>query len=118
LAAALAARSTPLDRRAVAVAVPDPAPGPAPVRGGSWLAPSPGPYVFRTDAGAPARRVERERGVPDVAGQSVREAASALHSAGFRVHVDGVGRVRSMTPEHGTLARPGTVVRLTLGPAR
>lgn len=115
LTAALAARATPLDRRAVATAVPDPAPV-DPAAGPSWLPPAPGPFYFRVAAGAPRRAPEPTRTlVPDVRGASARDAAAALHAAGFEVRLDGVGRVRAMEPAPGRAGERGSTVRLTLG---
>jgi membrane peptidoglycan carboxypeptidase len=115
LTAALAARATPLDRRAVATSVPDPAPA-DPNVGPSWLPPAPGPFYFRVAAGAPQRAPEPTRQlVPDVRGESARDAAAALHAAGFEVRLDGVGRVRSMDPAPGRAGARGSTVRLTLG---
>jgi cell division protein FtsI (penicillin-binding protein 3) len=48
--------------------------------------------------------------VPEVAGQSVREAAFALHRRGFRVNLHGLGRVSRTTPPGGEPALPGTAV--------
>ena len=48
--------------------------------------------------------------VPSVAGRSVREAALALHRRGFRVNLQGIGRVVRTQPEAGESARPGTSV--------
>ncbi|MDX1673297.1 MAG: penicillin-binding transpeptidase domain-containing protein [Longimicrobiales bacterium] len=118
LTAALAARATPLDRRAVAAAVPDPAPETEPGPP-AWLPPAPGPFYFRVDAGAPRRAPEAHRRVvPDVRGRSARDAAAALHAAGFRVRVDGVGRVRAMRPAPGRAQERGGTVVLTLGRSR
>jgi cell division protein FtsI (penicillin-binding protein 3) len=119
LAAALAARATPLDRRAVAIPVPDPAPEPARPDPARRLAPAPGPFVFRLESGPPRpARSPAARAVPDVRGESARDAAAVLHAAGFRVHLDGVGRVHAMEPERGALAKAGTVVRLELAGSR
>jgi cell division protein FtsI (penicillin-binding protein 3) len=120
LAAALAARASPLDRRAVAVAFP--APG-APAlaldagRPAAWLPPAPGPFVFRLAAGAPRSAPPRSAPdpVPEVRGASGRDAAATLHAAGFRVSVEGVGQVRKMEPAAGSVAERGTMVRLMLG---
>jgi cell division protein FtsI (penicillin-binding protein 3) len=54
-----------------------------------------------------------DRPVPDVRGMSVRSAARLLHRAGFRVGVSGLGVVREMTPEPGTLWKAGSTVTLT-----
>jgi cell division protein FtsI (penicillin-binding protein 3) len=123
LAAAMAARATPLDRRAVALTLPDPAVEEvvsSPDRGGRWLPPAPGPFVFRLAAGAP-RAVDSGAGairVPDVRGASARDAATELHAAGFRVHMEGIGQVRSMVPGAGSAAERGSLIRLTLGRPR
>ena len=123
LAAALAARSSPLDRRAMTSTMPDPgrrvAASPDPARSGPWLPPAPGPFVFQLDAGPPGRvpAAPENAPVPALSGESGRDAAAALHAAGFRVRVEGVGRVREVSPASGTLAPRGSVVRLTLGRA-
>ena len=117
LTAALAARATPLDRRAVATIMPDPAPVEA--MAPSWLPPAPGPFYFRVSAGAPRRAPASGRlPVPDVRGESARDAAAALHAAGFRVRIEGRGRVRSMDPAPGRASEQGSTVRLTLGRPR
>jgi membrane peptidoglycan carboxypeptidase len=122
LAAALAARATPLDRRAVASALPDPASGGGEAmtgRGDARLPPSPGPFIFRLDAGPPRATAPTRAGVvPDVRGRSARDAAAALHASGFRVRTDGVGRVRDVFPAAGSAAERGSVVRLSLGRSR
>jgi cell division protein FtsI (penicillin-binding protein 3) len=48
--------------------------------------------------------------IPGVVGQSVREAALALHRRGFRVNLRGLGRVSRTAPPGGELALPGTAV--------
>jgi cell division protein FtsI (penicillin-binding protein 3) len=48
--------------------------------------------------------------VPEVTGQSVREAAFALHRRGFRVDLRGLGRVSRTAPPGGKPAVPGTAV--------
>ena len=48
--------------------------------------------------------------VPEVVGQSVREAALALHRRGFRVNLRGLGRVSRTAPSGGEPALPGTAV--------
>jgi cell division protein FtsI (penicillin-binding protein 3) len=50
------------------------------------------------------------RPVPDVAGQSIREAALALHRRGFQVNLRGLGRVVGTVPGAGESARPGSSV--------
>jgi beta-lactam-binding protein with PASTA domain len=51
------------------------------------------------------------RAVPDVRGLSLRQAVHALHAAGFHVQLDG-GAAMGTAPAAGSLASPGTVVRL------
>ncbi len=126
LAAAMAARATPLDRRAVALSIPDPGTDGSAgwdmdaARPGPWLPPAPGPFVFQLAAGAPEEAVVVSERVPlpNVVGSSAREAAAELHAAGYRVVLDGVGTVRSMVPRAGSAAERGTLVRLTLGGSR
>ncbi len=118
LAAALAARATPLDRRPMAHVIPPGGEDESIARlvTGQWLPPARGPYVFRVAAGPPRPAPSLgASAVPDVSGGSVRDAAAALHAAGFRVHVDGVGRVRGTNPGPGSVAARGSVVRLTVG---
>jgi len=59
-------------------------------------------------------RLDRPSGsplpVPSVEGRSVREAALALHRRGFRVNLQGIGRVVRTQPEAGDSAPPGTSV--------
>jgi beta-lactam-binding protein with PASTA domain len=55
------------------------------------------------------------RAVPDVSGLSIRDAASRLHSAGFRGRYVRRGTDVATVPSAGAMARPGTVVRLQYG---
>ncbi|HEX6939377.1 MAG TPA: penicillin-binding transpeptidase domain-containing protein [Longimicrobiales bacterium] len=131
LAAALAARETALDRRAVAAAVvraPVSVGRPSRLRRGRVGSPAAavapavaslppaGPFIFALDASPPQRFVAAAapapREVPDVVGLSLRDAARLLHAAGFRVVIDGSGAVAGTTPGGGALARPGAVVRI------
>lgn len=120
LAAALAARNTPLDRGAVARSVPQRAAVAAPnLRADVWMPPTPGPFLFRTDAGAPLRpSAPGARAVPDVVGSSVRDAAAELHASGFRVRVSGTGDVAATEPAWGARVPAGTVVELMLEDVR
>lgn len=82
------------------------------------LVPAGGPYVFAV--GVPLLRSEREADrslggaqvVPDVTGLSLRAAANRLHRAGWRVVVQGGGRVVSTRPAAGRLLRHGESVVL------
>lgn len=131
LAAALAARETALDRRAVAAAVvresdrsaertarsqrgrARPPAGTVSSVGGP---PPAGPFIFALNASrafaSEAVAAQTAREVPDVVGLSLRDAARRLHAAGFRVVVDGTGAVAGTTPRGGARARPGAVVRV------
>lgn len=51
------------------------------------------------------------RAVPDVRGLSVREAARALHAAGFRVRLS-TGPAAGTSPVAGTISPPGIIVQL------
>ncbi len=131
LAAALAARETALDRRAVAAAVvrgdaaeekstsprrgrPD---GVADATPATRAAPPPtGPFIFALNA-APPRRLDgmiaaATREVPKVAGLALRDAVLRLHEAGFRVVVEGSGPAAETVPKAGEKVAPGAVVRL------
>jgi len=137
LAAALAARNTPLDRRAVArrVGVPgggevvagaSPVPGSAArnvVLTGSGgaeadrgAAHASGPYVFALNSSQAPKEEPAEpaaqRPVPRVIGLPMRDAVRRLHAQGFRVRVEGSGAVSVTDPAPGVLAEPGAVVRV------
>lgn len=113
LAAALAARSTALDRRVVATrssAATLAAGGAASGAAGNGG----GPFIFALGS-APARPYEapgaaRPRPVPNVRGQAVRDAVRRLHGQGFRVEVEGIGTVQGTTPAAGRELEPGAVV--------
>jgi cell division protein FtsI (penicillin-binding protein 3) len=102
LEAALAARTTVFDKRAVAAAAPPP------LRDDRLAAdadaavahrPVTGPFIFALNAGAPAR-VKSSAAVsalPDVTGMTVRDAARQLHAHGYRVRVSGRGRVHAIS---------------------
>jgi cell division protein FtsI (penicillin-binding protein 3) len=63
------------------------------------------PWPYRsTDSGIESRTI------PEVSGYSVREAALALHRAGFRVSLRGLGRVSRTVPPSGETALPGSTV--------
>jgi len=56
--------------------------------------------------------VDSLRAVPDVTGLPTRAAVRALHAAGFRVVLVGVGAGPSTSPAAGTLLPAGALVRL------
>jgi cell division protein FtsI (penicillin-binding protein 3) len=72
-------------------------------------APGPPPVVVTLPYRAPEPSVT-PRPVPDVGGQSIREAALALHRRGFEVNLRGLGRVVRTVPAAGETARPGSSV--------
>lgn len=130
LAAALAARNTVLDRRAVAASLEERRATESKERGrqevavprdgeeaeAPWHPPVSGPFIFALE-GAPPRRFapadpDSARVVPDVRGQPMRDAVRRLHAAGFVVEVEGSGAVRRTVPSGGTRAVPGTVVHV------
>jgi len=51
--------------------------------------------------------------VPDVMGLRVRAAARRIHEAGLRVEWDGSGVVRHMVPKAGSIVSPGDTVRVS-----
>lgn len=70
----------------------------------------------------PARKAEPVRlapgvvrTVPDVAGMSIRSAATTLHRAGFRVRVTRGGSRGATVPAAGASARPGALISLQNG---
>lgn len=130
LAAALAARSTALDRRVVASTAGEGAglvpegglPERRVVEEGSWLPPAPGPFIFAL-GGAPPREYRpasesRTRQVPAVRGLPVRDAVRRLHSQGFQVAVEGVGVVTATEPAAGRPLEAGSVVVVRAEAAR
>ena len=72
-------------------------------------APGPPPVVVTLPYRAPQPNTA-PRPVPDVGGQSIREAALALHRRGFEVNLRGLGRVVRTVPGAGESARPGSSV--------
>ncbi|HET7471017.1 MAG TPA: penicillin-binding transpeptidase domain-containing protein [Gemmatimonadales bacterium] len=72
-------------------------------------APGPPPVVVMLPYRAPQPNTA-PRPVPDVGGQSIREAALALHRRGFEVNLRGLGRVVRTVPGAGESARPGSSV--------
>jgi cell division protein FtsI (penicillin-binding protein 3) len=73
-------------------------------------APPGAPPVVITLPYHPPQGSTAPRPVPDVAGQSIREAALALHRRGFQVNLRGLGRVVGTVPGAGESARPGSSV--------
>ncbi len=117
LEAALAALSTPLDKRAVATAAPPPL-SDANVEAPETTAPISGPFIFALDAGPLRRRPALESetaSVPDVVGLALRDAVRRMHASGFRVRVQGRGIITGSEPLVGTTLPKGALVRLAAG---
>lgn len=120
LAAALAARGTPLDYQAIARSVTPPGRRVARVADAPAMeapaASGGGPFIFALNAGPPRRLPAAgalaARPVPDVGGLALRDAARRLHAQGFRVRVEGGGPVVATAPAAGEPAPPGSVVVL------
>jgi cell division protein FtsI (penicillin-binding protein 3) len=142
LEAVLAARNSPIDRSAVArPSAPAPLPLPLPsvdapdALAGVAAAPalaaaraahvvllqhatpgSVGPPV--TDARQPVRRATATSTevlpltVPDVRGMPMRDGVRRLHSAGFRLRIEGGGRILRTVPAAGTAAPGSSVIRV------
>lgn len=59
--------------------------------------------------------VKIEKGlIPDVRGMSLRDALYLLESCGLRVKINGKGKVRRQSPEHGARYFDGTIVTLDM----
>jgi membrane peptidoglycan carboxypeptidase len=121
LEAALAALSTPLDKRPMATASPPPLEV-VHVKAAEPAEQVSGPFIFALDASgqrmarakAPAGRAE----VPAVNGLSLRDAVHQLHARGFRVRISGQGVVTESWPENGTTLPKGALVRVTAARVR
>jgi cell division protein FtsI (penicillin-binding protein 3) len=129
--AALAASGTAMDRTALASSGARETAGAAPMIAADApvpdldAAPAPdvrpdepsGPARFDLPLTLPADTVSwAPRPVPDVRGRSLRDAAQALHAAGFRVRIVGSGRVVSSSPSAGVSSAGGAVVRIVAEP--
>jgi cell division protein FtsI (penicillin-binding protein 3) len=118
LEAALAALSTPLDKRAVATAAPPPL-ADARVDSPDPRTPASGPFIFALDDKQARRSSAKASGdsaaVPDVTGLALRDAVRRLHASGFQVRVQGRGVITSSEPATGTRLRKGAWVRLAAG---
>lgn len=129
LEAALAARHSPLDRSRMArQAVPAPgavvadtvAPGgAADVRGrrvvrldtDALVRPGAG-EVAAAESAAVAVAAGPVLTVPEVAGMPMRDGVRRLHTAGFRVRLEGSGRVLRTVPEEGASVSPRQLIRV------
>lgn len=112
LEAALAARSTPIDpapiARAASVAGRMAYAVPSAARVRTSVARIPAPS--RSDAAAATGADPRV--VPDVSGMSLRDGVRRLHEAGFRLRVEGRGRVLRTIPAAGEASMSARVIRV------
>ncbi len=112
--AALAARSTPLDRRALLRAERGPSVEltPAAVRFAEQpIDPPPPPARDESRDGADSGDAESVT-LPDVAGLPSRIAVRRLHALGLRVRESRVGDILGTVPRAGSHVQPGDTVRL------
>lgn len=107
LEAALAARNTPLDKRAMAVAAPPPLDGREFAPTTESRHPVNRPYSFALNASAPKRATAKPVTfvIPDVRGLPVRDAVRQLHASGYRVEIEGNGVVSGMDQPRGNIVR-------------
>ncbi|MGH7467291.1 MAG: penicillin-binding transpeptidase domain-containing protein [Longimicrobiales bacterium] len=120
LEAALAALSTPLDKRAMATAPPPPL-RVMPVKASDPGERASGAFIFVLDAGPLRRALTTDAqiaSVPDVSGLPLRDAVRRLHASGFSVRVQGRGVITGSAPVGGTPLRRGAVVRLSAAEVR
>jgi cell division protein FtsI (penicillin-binding protein 3) len=103
---ALASHRVAIDRARLAArdSAPDEAPEPETPAG------QPVPVVAVPFPYHPADSTRQRLPVPSVTGRSVRDAALALHRRGFRVSLQGLGRVVRTVPAAGEAAWPGSSV--------
>ena len=119
LEAALAARGTPLDKRAMAVAA-----SALPEGGGSreearWPSRTRDALVVSLSAARAEAPPPAAAGVvPDVTGLPLRDAAARLHAVGMRVRAEGSGTVHHTDPAAGARIGRAGVVRVVTGGSR
>jgi cell division protein FtsI (penicillin-binding protein 3) len=110
LEAALAARSTHLDRSVIA------RPSALVAAGAAFEVGTPARLprtVSLSQAAEPATEQEPTlRSVPDVAGMPMRDGVRRLHTAGFQVRVEGAGRVLRTEPDAGAAVGSDIVIRV------
>lgn len=114
LEAILAARTAPLDRRALITAARRGSPStPNPeVRFASLRVSPSGDATIDVDGSGPGIARSGAVPVPDVSGLPLRVAVRRLHSLGLRVRWDGEGRVIDVRPPPGARLARGDTVRL------
>lgn len=107
---ALAARTVALDRARLSNVAPTAERAPLDEPDGLV------PYVVTVPYAPDSARPQPARAVPDVTGQSLREAARTLHRRGFRVVVKGWGVVHHSWPAAKSNAAAGSTVTLFAEP--
>lgn len=109
LEAALAARTSPLDRDRLLRSMRQPVSNPAPAAVARFASVDPGGHEPPTPV-----RIEPGQSVPmpDVAGLPARVAARRLHGLGLRVRPDGTGAIVGTSPAAGVRVQPGDTIRL------
>jgi cell division protein FtsI (penicillin-binding protein 3) len=116
LEAALATRNTPIDRSAIARSVDAATVTPqAPV-----AAPASGSGVVQFASNRAATPAQQSSGtsvqvIPDVSGMPLRDGVRRLHEAGFRLHLEGSGRIVRTVPAAGAEAVAASVIRVIAG---
>ena len=117
--AILAARSPTLDRRALIDVRLHPghlvATGAAEALPASRRSGTEGTYVFREPPESERPRTRQNATVPQLAGLPLRDAAGRLHGLGFRVRLEGAGRVTGSRPAAGTVRTVGDTLVLVGG---
>jgi cell division protein FtsI (penicillin-binding protein 3) len=114
--AALAARTSPLDRTALARAM-QAAPGPAIPSAARFAGLGITSSAVASDGVPYEAPAELDGGgvpIPDVAGLPSRVAARRLHALGLRVERESAGDIAGTIPAAGTRALPGDTVRLRI----
>ena len=122
LEAALAARTTPIDRAPIATVAPE-LPDAGAIRLASTVTFAPrrqsarpgGKAVVKLSERKPAKADSTALTVPETRGLALRDAARSLHAAGFRVSIEGTGNVVSTYPLAGASLVRGRVVHVKAG---
>ncbi len=76
------------------------------------------PTAQKSPGAAPEPTIRIPGRVPDVRQRTLREAIATLSAHGYRVRVDGSGKVVSQSPAPGTTLAPGGVCDLRAGRGR
>jgi membrane peptidoglycan carboxypeptidase len=112
LEAALATRSSPIDRAAIAAPTVAVMPTVEPAQRATHLASLQSVDLTTGSSREPARNNPASLELPDISGMPMRDAVRRLHVAGFRLRVVGSGRVRTTEPRAGSVIASDVVVRV------